>query len=364
MKILHLETGKHLYGGALQVAYLIKGLNRLGLENTLVCDRQSAIGRYLKDQCRCLPISVGGDMDARVLWQLANIIRREKPSLLHVHSRRGADLWGALAAALTGIPAVVSRRVDNPEPAWWARFKYQRFRHVITISEGIRRVMTAEGVPAEHITCVPSAVDAQAYQQPCDSRWFHDDFGYTGEDKVFAVIAQLISRKGHHVLLEALPAIVEKCPNIKFLFLGKGPLFESLSHSIQNKHWAQVVHLAGFRDDLNRILPCLHGVVHPALMEGLGVSLLQAAAAGLPIIASDVGGIPEIIIHEQTGLLIPPQQPQAIVDAVTRLYHDGELAKSLGENASRRVDDHFSLQAMVKGNVEVYKRVCSMGQAV
>ena len=122
---LHLETGRHLYGGAWQVLFLLEGLRRHGSRVTLVCPHGSRIGATASS--RGLPVRpapMRGALDPLFVLRLVRLIGALQPDLLHVHSRRGADLWGAVAAAWTGVPAVVTRRVDNPERPWLARVKW------------------------------------------------------------------------------------------------------------------------------------------------------------------------------------------------------------------------------------------------
>lgn len=351
-RVLHLETGRHLYGGALQALYLMEGLDRLGWENHLICDRNSEIAEAFKG--RVHEAAMAGEMDPRTGIHLLRLIREIRPDILHVHSRRGADFWGGLAAMVARIPAVITRRVDNPEPAFFAKLKYRLYDRVIAISEGIRRVLVSEGVRPERISLVHSAVDTDRFQPACDDGWFRREFQLAPREKVIGVIAQLIPRKGHAVLIEAMPAIAKKHPDVWFLFLGKGPLKARLQEDCRLKGIQDRVMFAGFRNDVDRILPCLDLVVHPALMEGLGVSLLQASACGVPVVASRVGGIPETIRHGENGLLVPPGNPAVLEEAINVLLGAPQKRLMMGKRGRRIVSDFFSIPRMVEGNAAVY----------
>lgn len=359
MHILHIETGRHLYGGALQVLCLMEGLKERGCQSTLVCAKGSKIGEAAAGSALIHEVPMAGELDPRFVLRLGRIIRAEHPDIVHVHSRRGADLWGIMAARLTKIKVVITRRVDNPELPWVARTKYRLCDRVITISEKIRQVLLSEGIPAHEIVCIPSGVASEQYNQGCKSQWFCDEFGLRPAGKVIGVIGQLIPRKGHRYLIEAAPAILKHYPETRFLFFGQGPLQHDLQQLCKSLHMANKVHFAGFRTDLERILPCLDLVVHPATMEGLGVSLLQAAAAGVPIVATRVGGIPEIVHDGVNGYLVDVGNTQAIVDAVLTLLHNPLKAKRLGRAGRELVRSHFSLEAMVAGNLRVYREVLS-----
>jgi glycosyltransferase involved in cell wall biosynthesis len=355
VKILHLEAGRHLYGGARQVQYLIEGLSARGLENVLVCPTGSAIAGALGESARVHAVPLGGDLDLGLILRLRRILRSERPDLVHLHSRRGADIFGGIAARMAAIPCVLSRRVDNPEPPWLARRKYRLYHRVITISEGIRQVLLSEGVEPERVVCVHSAVEAAAYAAPCDRSWLSAELDIPPDAPLAAMVAQLIPRKGHLVLLDALPEVLAAHPDLRMLLFGKGPMRTELHEEIRRRGLGASVRLAGFRPDLHRILCCLDLLVHPALMEGLGVALLQAAAAGVPIVASRAGGIPEAVHDGHNGLLIPAGDSAALASAMRRLLSDEPLRRRMGEAGRRIVASQFSVDSMVEGNLRVYR---------
>lgn len=359
MKVLHVETGRNLYGGSLQVVYLINGLKDKGVSNILVCTAGSPIEQAAQGADRAYPLPMAGDLDLPFIWRLLRIIKRERPDILHLHSRRGADTLGGVAARLSRVKSVLSRRVDNPEYPLVARFKYALYDRVITISEGIREVLIREGVPPGKIECVKSAVDSRLYSGECLREWFGQEFSIPPELKAVGMVAQFIARKGHRYLLSAIPDILRSIPQVKFIFFGKGPPDE-LRKLCQMLGIEGHVHFAGFRGDLERVLPCLDVLVHPAEMEGLGVSLLQAAASGVPVVATRVGGIPEIVRDGINGLLIPPRNTKAISEAVIKLLSNPEGARRMGAEGNRIVRKEFSIESMVEGNLRVYEKVLGL----
>ena len=357
MKILHVETGRHLYGGALQVALLANGLEARECENVVLCPADSAVGWAVQGRSRVVAPRLAGDLDPRLPLYLMHAVRLFQPHLIHTHSRRGADYWGGIVAALTKTPAVVSRRVDNPEPLLLARVKYRCYDRVISISQRIREVLLAAGVPAEKIVCVPSGIDTERYGRSCDRQRFLREFGLEESQRVLAAIAQFIPRKGHRALLEALPEVIREFPALRVLLFGRGPLEGELKELCHRYGLLPHVRFTGFRTDLERILPCLDLVVHPAVMEGLGLSLLEAAAAGIPIVAASAGGVPEIVQDGVTGLLVPPADPKSLATAIVRLLRQRETARALGNAGRAFVRRNFSVTAMVEGNLGVYRDV-------
>ncbi len=355
MKVLHVETGMNLYGGALQVLYLIGGLSKREVTNVLACPAGSRIGAEavgICDRVRFIPFS--GELDLLFIRRLMRVIRSERPDIVHLHSRRGADTLGGIAASLSGTKTVLSRRVDNPENPLLARIKYRLYDRVVTISNAIRDVLASEGVPPGKITCVHSAVDTGAYGTACDREWFAEEFDLAPGTRAVGMAAQFIERKGHRHLIQAAPDILESFPKTIFLLFGKGPLEDEMKALCRSVDVSGSVRFAGFRDDLQRIYPCLDLLVHPADMEGLGVSLLQAAASAAPIVAARAGGLPEVVRHGMNGLLVAPRDPGAVAEAVKTLLADPARCRSMGEAGRAIVEREFSIDAMVSGNLRVY----------
>jgi len=363
MKVLHVESGMNLYGGALQVSYLLGGLSELGRkqagEHVLVCPQGSEIAIAAQGKAdRIYTVPMAGDLDVGFIFRLRRIIRQERPDIIHLHSRRGADTLGAIAGRLCGCRVLLTRRVDNPEPRWWVNIKYRLYDHIVTISQGIRSVLLSEGLAADRVSCVPSAVDLQRFSQACDRPAFIANLGVPSDARVIGMVAQFIERKGHRYLLEAIPAIVKRYPEAVFVLFGKGPLWEAIREQVaDSEQLSACVFLPGFRDDLEYCLPCLDILAHPADMEGLGVSLLQAAACAVPLVGSDAGGIPEIVHEGQTGHLIPAASPSALIRAINHLLDDPEAAQQMGRNGRQLVVDMFSIPAMVQGNLGVYREL-------
>lgn len=357
MKILHIESGRFLYGGAQQVLHLVDGLARRGIDNLLACPQGAHVAGPARAHARVVEMKMAGDADLGQVWRLRRLIAREQPDLVHVHSRRGADLWGGLAARLAGVPAVLSRRVDNVEPGLVAAVKYPLYDHVVTISDGIRRVLRAAGVPAEQVSCVRSAVSPTPYLRDYDKAAYRAALGLPADTVLLGMVAQLIPRKGHRHLLAALERLLPRHPRLQVQIFGRGPLEDELRAHIASRGYADRVRLMGFVDNLPDILGCLDLLAHPADMEGLGVSLLQAAAARVPVVACRAGGIPEAVRHDYNGLLAEPGDVDGLTAALDRLLGDAMLRERMGANGRLLMLREFSVEAMCAGNLAVYRRV-------
>jgi len=355
--IVHVETGRYLYGGPLQVYYLLRGLTARGVRNILVCPQGSAIAHAAAEVAEVRAMPMRGDLDVGFIRRLRRLLRAERPALLHLHSRRGADVLGGIAARLAGVQCVLTRRVDNPESRLFARLKYGLYDRVLTISEGIRRVLLSEGVPAAKVQTARDAVDTEKFQPGC--RWpaWRDAFNLPRDSLVVGMAAQMIERKGHRYLLDAAPRVLAAVPSARFLILGRGPLESRLRDDVAQRGLTEQIHFLGFREDLDRLFPCLDLFVHPATLEGLGVVLLQAAACQVPIVAAAAGGIPEVVRDGVNGRLVPPGDAHALGDAIIELLNDAERRQRMGVAGRRIVEDEFSIDTMVDGNLRVYREL-------
>ena len=228
---------------------------------------------------------------------------------------------------------------------------------MVTISEGIRQVLLREGVAEKHLQLIHSVVDLEQYNCPADRPWFEGEFALPPGTRTVAIIAQLIERKGHRFLLAGAEQILAAVPNLRFIFFGQGPQRAELEAECRARGLAEKVIFAGFRDDLPRILPNLDLVVHPALMEGLGVSLLQAAAAGRSMIGARAGGIPEVIRDGVNGYLVPPGEVTPLAEKSIELLLDRQQADRFGANGRRLVEEEFSIPAMISRYQRLYAQL-------
>lgn len=358
LKIVHVETGRNFYGGPQQVIWLIRGLADCGVDSLLVCPPGSAIdrvGRAADMNVSNIPCS--GDADFVFPLRLRNLLRRERPDLVHCHSRRGADFpggWGAVAAR---IPAVVSRRVDNPESPTAARIRYRPFRKIVAISENIATVLGTSRVRPERLTVIRDSVDVDAVARNADRKTLQQEFGIDVSGFAIAVVAQLIRRKGHRFLLDVLPGLISEHPDIKVVFFGEGKAEAQLRALSRRLGCSAAVHFAGFRDDLDDYLSAFDLLVHPADKEGLGVAMLKAAAAALPVVAFDMAGSREAVQHLKTGILVPPGDVTALQAAIGTIYEEPDIRVELGTAGRKRMRDEFSVATMVERYLDVYDEV-------
>lgn len=381
MRVAHIESGRYLYGGAAQVAYLVRGLAMHGTENVVICAAGGELAASLDDARGGLGLRAGvagrdvrrsaagnievvglrmaGDLDAGLVPRLRRALRAAAPDVVHVHSRRGAEIFGGVAAALERLPAVVTRRVDAWEPAFLARSKYRRYARVVAISSAIERdLLERVGLERERVVRIASAVGATRFMPDATARArLEAAAGVAGDAVVLAVVAQLIERKGHALLFAELAALLRRCPNVYVVCFGRGRLEHSLARDVAARGLADHVRFLGFRDDLPALLPGADLLVHPAEREGLGVALLEAASAGLATVACAAGGVVDVVEDEVTGLLVPLGDGAALRHAIERLVANPDERRRMGAVARERVLARFSVAEMVARHLELYERL-------
>jgi glycosyltransferase involved in cell wall biosynthesis len=358
MKILHVETGRHLYGGPQQVVYLAGALQDMGHDNLIVCPPGSGIDNAAREAG--IPVRnlfCAGDLDFPFAYRLAQFIRQSKPDIVHCHSRRGADVLGGLAATFADVPAVVSRRVDNTEMRLVAALRYRPFRKVIAISDAIARELRERGVEEERLAIIRSAVDVARFGSGGDCAGFRDEYGVPQDALLIAAAGQLIPRKGHRYLLHAAAELGAAHGSFRVLVFGDGHLHDQLQAQAESLGIADIVTLAGFREDLDDYVGCFDVFVHPALAEGLGVAALKAAAASVPVVGFAAGGLVEAVEHDATGILVPPADAGALRQAIARLMDDAALRERLGRAGRKRMQQQFSIATMAAEHLRLYESV-------
>jgi glycosyltransferase involved in cell wall biosynthesis len=357
VRVLHVETGRHLYGGARQVGYLIAGLERFGVDSTLVTVPEHALGIAI-GAAAWVPIACAGDLDLAFCRRLRRVIRAVTPDLVHVHSRRAADTLGGRAARAEGLPAVLTRRVQSREPAAWIRFKCRPYAAVAAISSVVRAELSAAGVAAGRLHSIASAVDTDLFQPDAGARArLLARYALPADAVVVACAAQLIPRKEIASLLPLAEALVRQEPRFRLLVFGQGPMRSALLRKIRRRGLEHRVQLCGYAADWPALLPGVDLLLHPARREGLGAALLEAMSAGVPVVASAAGGIRDVISDGVDGRLVASASVADWYRTVADLLRDPSARAGLGAAAQRTVAQRFTIAQMSARYFDVYENV-------
>lgn len=360
MKVLHVDTGRGWRGGQQQVLYLHRGLCRLGVASELVCSARGELLRRAGSEglpARGLPL--WGEWDLVSGMRLGAIARRIGASVIHAHCSHALTLCLLAATRSRSTKVVATRRVDFP-PARHPlnRWKYRSPDRLVVISAAIRQIMADFGVRSERLRLVPSGVDLERVS-PGSGATVRRELGIGDGEYLIGNVAHLADHKGQRFLVDAVPVVLRNCPRARFLIVGEGELEQDLRAQAAALHLEDRLIFTGFRSDVPAVLDALDLFVMPSHMEGLGTAVMDALAAGKPVVAAAAGGIPEIIEDGHHGLLVPARDPGALAAAILRLAEDPELALRLAAEGLQRVRENFSVDAMVAGNLGVYREVAA-----
>jgi glycosyltransferase involved in cell wall biosynthesis len=253
----------------------------------------------------------------------------------------------------------VTRRVDFPIiKNAFGKLKYRwGVDRYIAISNAIKQIMVAQGVAPDRIAVVHSGIDISRFDVVRADPALRDEFRLKPDQPVIGNVAHMADHKGQRYLLEAAPEVLREFPRARFVIVGDGELRYDLEARVARLGIEDSVIFAGFRTDVPQLLKFFDVFVMPSHMEGLCTSIMDAMAAGVPVIASDVGGIPEIVENEKNGLLVPPRDASALAAAIIRLLRNrGEAARFAAAGRST-VEKKFTVNTMVAGNTSVYEEV-------
>jgi glycosyltransferase involved in cell wall biosynthesis len=218
-------------------------------------------------------------------------------------------------------------------------------------------VLVDGGIDPEKLAIIRSAVDLDRINASPDCGAFRNEFEIDDGDFVIAVIAQFIPRKGHRYLFDVIPNLRDTYPNVRVLLFGSGPGEADLRALANRLNLFGTLQFAGFREDLDDYLACIDLLVHPAVKEGLGVAMLKAAAAGVPVLAFDTAGAREAVLHGKTGVLVPPEDTAKLQKAVALLIDEPEMRLELGAAGRQRMKDEFPVATMVDRHIDLYESV-------
>jgi len=298
----------------------------------------------------------------RIVCSLAQFISQEKIDLVHTHGIR-AGMVGQAASLIAGcgkVVATIHNMINYGMIPFSKAFQtmhgilMRRAVHtVITVSEAIKKeILKYRLFPPEMVTVIYNGVDVNLFSKKgCLDR----KFSFNGP--VIGTVARLEPAKGIKYLLDAAAIIDKEYPWVYFVIVGDGPERNFLQQYAARLGIERKVFFFGFRDDVPNILPLFDIAVIPSVQEGLSIFCLEALAAGCPVVASDVGGLTEIIIPRKNGLLVPPKNPRALADAIIALLKNRTWAAALGRQGREMVEQKFSYEKMLERTKKIYAQV-------
>lgn len=359
--VMHLDDGRLWRGGQHQVWLLMVGLREVGVEQVLVAREGSPLARRAGEAgIRVEAIRYGGEWDWFAVKRVLQLTRLHGINILHAHTGHAHALGVAVARrAGQAFHMLSTRRVDFAiKNNFFSRRKYLwPGQHYIAISRGVQRVLEAGGVASDRISIVHSGVPPLKSPEGFSREAVLRELEIDPSRFVIANVGALVDHKDQMTLINAAPKILEALPEAEIHLFGEGELRSQLEARLAELGVGSRVRLHGFVDGIRAHLPAFDLFVSSSHLEGLGTSIIDAIMAGLPVVATAAGGVPEIVIDGQTGRLVPPRAPERLAEAVIHVCNQTEETARMKQAALVHVEAHFSARAMVEGVRGVYREL-------
>ncbi len=360
LRVLQLYPKEDYFtGAAIQLLELARGLAERG-HHVVVASRPSPIWA-----AKCgdagfphYALPMRAEVDLGSIPGLVRLLREHRIEVVHCHKGKARTL-ALLAGLFVRIPALVLNRGVSFRLTRWNRLGYttRRVTAIVAVSESIKRGLVREGrVPAEKIEVIYSGTDTERFHPGVDGSQIRRELGLA-PDKFLITQIGIRSWRGNNELLDAMVAVSARVPNPRLLFVGaRRP--ESLHEKARALGLDGRVHVLAYREDIPEILAASDCCVD-ASYAGLGLtgSLREALAVETPVIATDIEGNPELVIHGETGLLVPPKNPGALAQAILQLMEDPMRAKEMARAGRKRVEAAFSTRVKVERTEALYRRL-------
>jgi glycosyltransferase involved in cell wall biosynthesis len=349
LRVAHLDTGIGWRGGQAQVALLMRGLASRGIANLLLAPESALSVRATETGIPWRPWAPRGDLSLPSVIRAWQLLHAFGADLAHCHTAR-AHALGAPAARAAGAAVVVSRRVALPVRGGLAGLKYRMpVDGYLCVSRSVMEAMVKGGVPRERLRLVHSGIEPG----PFTSRDLRQEIGVSAETPIIGVSASFTAEKRHRDLVDAMRHVHAARTDVHMVWLGEGPLREELERRRDLLGLTGHIHVLGFMADARaRIAQCTIASL-ASDSEGIATTLIEAQADGVPVVATAVGGIPEVVRDGVTGRLVPARSPQSLAAAFLELLGDPTLRASMAA-AARQAGAEFHIDRTVERTLDAY----------
>ena len=367
-RILYVHGVEAIGGAERDLIALLKTLNRHTWEPHVVCPgtgpfREQLHAIAVPTHALSLPpwrkpLAVFQRRSA--IGRLGALVGQLDPALVHVN-----DIWWvphtvrAIASGRSHSMPIVAHVRQEIEPEKVGRYELDRVEAVIAISRQIEQSLITGGVSMSRVRTLYSGIDCSTRQPPHDDQGIRRLIGLPNGAVLLGTVANLFPRKGYEVMLRALPAIVHAVPTVHYVIVGSDDhgYADRLTRLASELTIADRVHIVGFQDPVQPFLAAFDLYLHPALMEGFGIAVVEAMAMGKAVVATTTGGLPEVVAQGETGLLVPPDDADSLAAAVVSLLEDRARREQMGLYGKARAQERFSLDASVAHMEHLYGEV-------
>lgn len=352
--ILHLNTAETWRGGEQQLLYLANGLEKRKIPQVIVGQPNSELEKRAK-HLRFLGVRMRGEWDIFAIPKLLKIIDEYNIQLIHAHTARAHTLALFVKFFRPKLHLIISRRVDfSTKQSLGSKWKYLSSKNdlFLCVSNKIREVLVREGVDAKKVITVYSGIDFERFQEKKNIAYLKEEFSIPPRTIIIGNIAALVEHKDQETLIKAISLISSK-RKIKLFILGEGELETKLKELVSNLNLKDRVIFTGFRTDVVQFLKLFHIFSLTSIEEGLGTTILDAMANALPVVATDAGGISEMVDHEKGGFLASPKDTYQISKYLETLILNPKLRKKMGLYNLEKVKK-FSIENTIERTLQAY----------
>ncbi len=377
-KVLRVITRLNIGGPAQHAVLLSAHLGRHGWSSRLLAGRVDPDEGDMSDLAAAHDVPLvlvptlrngaGPLADAAAFLWLYRYFRRERPDVVHLHLLK-ARLLGGLAARLARVPLIVETFhgtlfADYYHPVvsrllvWLERGLARLMDGVVAVSDAVADELRRLRVtPDEKITVIPLGLNLEPFLEAVPPGILRRQLGIGEEVPLIGMVGRLVPIKGLRYFVEAAAEMARRLAPVRFVIVGDGSERPALERQVSRAALGGQVHIVGWRRDLERVYPDLDVVMLTSLNEGTPVSLIEAMAAGRAVVATRVGGVPDVVQHGVTGLLVPPRDAHALAEATLSLLQDPGTRRRLGEAARRAVFPHFAAERLARDVDAYYRRL-------
>jgi L-malate glycosyltransferase len=356
MRILHVDAGREWRGGQNQVRLTATGMKSRGHEVVLAARRGGILAARAREAGLLVhEIPFGSELSPRAAVAMAGVLAAVRPQIVQAHDPHALTACLLATAPRPRLPIVATRRVDFVPRSFPSRLKYQVCPRVIAVSRAAYDVMAGAGVYEERLRLVYEGVSDRAPRP--GGREALAALGVPPSAPVVGNIAALVDHKDHATLLDAAAVVLAVRADVYFVIVGDGERRAALETKARALGLSGRVIFAGFRDDVDALLPAFDVFCLSSQMEGLGTILLDAMAFGRPIVGTAAGGIPEAVADGATGRIVPVRDSRALAHALLEVLGDGARATAMGRSGRRRFEERFSAERMVAETLAVYEEL-------
>ncbi|MBU1097256.1 MAG: glycosyltransferase family 4 protein [Bacteroidetes bacterium] len=356
IKVLHIDTEYTWRGGQQQAIYLHEALSSEGIYSALVCQPHSELLLKCRSKnLKVIPVKMFNELDIFAAVKIARICKRENFNFLHCHSAHSLSIGILIKLFMRDIKLIGVRRVDFHIRNKW-KYNNKYVDKVVCISDKIKKVLIEDAILEEKLITIKSGIDINKFKDVIPNDKFRNEFNIDRNKLIVGTIAAFVGHKDYYNFVSAASIVCSKKDNVVFVAVGDGELLDEIKLRVHDYNLDERFIFTGYRTDIGEILKTFDVFVLASKKEGLGTSILDAQSTGLPVIATNTGGIPEIIEDGVTGIIVEPRHPEVLASAIIDLVEDDSKRNLIGLRGKESVSK-FDIKITVAKNIELYNNL-------